>query len=93
MTKYSEDEMDDFGRLYQEIIKMIIRRSHPDSPDHPTIDQIMKLDSTMDRIRNINPELGKSIYKLTSHAYALIKTIKDSTDPIWKKTPHPFTNP
>jgi hypothetical protein len=93
MKLYSEDEMEDYGRLYQEIIKIIIRRSHPDSPDHPTIDQIMKLESTMDRIRNINPELGKSIWKLTSHASALINTIKDSSDPIWEKTPHPFINP
>jgi hypothetical protein len=93
MTKYSEEEIDDFQTLYQEIAKIIIRESHPLNPEHPSRLQITQLENALDFFVAKNHGFGQSLYKIVSNAYALIETIKDPTDPIWKENPHPFINP
>jgi len=93
MTKYSEEEIDDFQTLYKEIAKIIIRESHPLNPEHPSLIQIAQLETALDLFVAKNHGFGQSLYKIVSNAYALIETIKDPTDPIWKECPHPFINP
>lgn len=93
MTKYSEEEIDDFQTLYQEIAKIIIRESHPLNPEHPSLIQIAQLQNTLDLFVAKNHGFGQSLHKIVSNAYALIETIKDPTDPIWEENPHPFINP
>jgi hypothetical protein len=93
MTQYFQEEIDDFETLYKEIAKIIIRESHPLNPEHPSLLQIAQLQNTLDLFVAKNHGFGQSLHKIVSNAYALIETIKDPTDPIWKEYPHPFINP
>lgn len=93
MTKYSEEEFEDFQSLRQEIIKMIIRRSHPDSPDHPTLTQITQFENMLNYFAAQNHPMSNGFHEILITTHAFIEIIQDTKDPVWEETLHPFINP
>ena len=107
MKEFSENDIEEFGRLERELLFLIVKWTDPDHPEGRfsksatpiDSDKISKLESmfgpTEDAFRSKNhPRLPQnmkdSFFEITSHLYAIIETIGDPGDPIWKFKPHPY---
>jgi len=106
MKEYSENDIEDFGRLETDLLSLIVKWTDPDHPGGRfsksttpiDTDKIFKLQTMFgptDSFHSKNhPRLPQnmkdSFFEITSHLYAIIQTIGDPGDPIWKFKPHPY---